>query len=217
MFERHTDKARRAIFFARYEASLLGSPRIEAEHLLLGLVREDKSLTKQFLQSDESLESIRRRIEQHTPARERLATSVDLPMSQGCKTALAYAAEEADRLSHRLIGTDHLLLGLLRDGESFAAQILHQFGLSLDEVRQYASAKPKERERAADSPPTLDGHSGLDQDKVTAERHLQPMQAVTLRTSCRSSARYRVGAKSLRAIADALNARGVPTARGGRW
>ena len=96
MFERHTDKARRAIFFARYEASLLGSPRVEAEHLLLGLVREDKSLTKQFLQSDESLESIRRRIEQHTPARERLATSVDLPMSQGCKTALAYAAEEAD-------------------------------------------------------------------------------------------------------------------------
>ena len=70
MFERHTDRARRAIFFARYEASRLGSPRIEAEHLLLGLVREDKPLTAHFLRSWESLESIRRQIEQHAPARE---------------------------------------------------------------------------------------------------------------------------------------------------
>ena len=175
MFERHTDKARRAIFFARYEASLLGSPRIEAEHLLLGLVREDKSLTKHFLQSDESLESIRRQIEQHTLARERVATSVDLPMSQGCKTALAYAAEEADRLSHRLIGTDHLLLGLLRDGESFAAQILHQFGLSLDEVRQYASAKPKEPCPAEEGHhPALLSRSEDDQSDAPGKSDPQP-------------------------------------------
>jgi ATP-dependent Clp protease ATP-binding subunit ClpC len=145
MFERHTDRARRAIFFARYEASLLGSPRIEAEHLLLGLVREDKVLMAHFLRSRESLESIRQQIEQHAPARGKRATTVDLPMSQGCKSVLAYAAEEADRLSHRLIGTDHLLLGLLRDEESFAAQILRQIGLSLEAVRQYATAKPKDK------------------------------------------------------------------------
>ena len=71
MFERHTDKARRAIFFARYEASQLGSPRIEAEHLLLGLLQEDQPLTKHFLQSHESLDSIRRQIEQRAPAREK--------------------------------------------------------------------------------------------------------------------------------------------------
>ena len=158
MFERHTDRARRAIFFARYEASRLGSPRIEAEHLLLGLVREDKPLTAHFLRSWESLESIRRLIEQHAPAHKRGATSVDLPMSQGCTRALAYAEEQADRLSHRFIGTDHLLLGLLRDEESFAAQALHQFGVGLDAVRQYA----------ADSRPTLDGHPGQGQGRVTA-------------------------------------------------
>ena len=155
MFERHTDRARRAIFFARYEASLLGSPRIEAEHLLLGLVREDKPLTAHFLRSWESLESIRRLIEQHAPAHKRGATSVDLPMSQGCTRALAYAEEEADRFSHRFIGTDHLLLGLLRDEASFAAQVLHQFGVGLDAVRQYA----------AGSRPTLDGYPGR---RVTA-------------------------------------------------
>ena len=88
MFERHTDRARRAIFFARYEASRLGSPRIEAEHLLLGLVREDKRLTAHFLRSWESLESIRQQIEQHAPAHERVASPVDLPMSEGCTRAM---------------------------------------------------------------------------------------------------------------------------------
>jgi ATP-dependent Clp protease ATP-binding subunit ClpA len=123
---------------------MLGSPRIEAEHLLLGLFREDKPLATHFLPAHGSLESIRKQIEQHAPARERGATSVDLPMSQRCRRALTYAAEEADQLSHRLIGTDHFLLGLLRDEESFAAQTLHQFGISLDAVRQYAKAKSKE-------------------------------------------------------------------------
>ena len=131
---------------------------MEAEHLLLGLVREDKRLMTHFL-SHKSLESIRRQVEQRTPPHERVAkTGVDLPMSQGCKRVLAYAAEEADRLSHRVIGTDHLLLGLLRDEASFAAQVLHQFGLSLDAVRQYA----------ADSRRTVDGHPGQDRGTVTA-------------------------------------------------
>jgi ATP-dependent Clp protease ATP-binding subunit ClpC len=168
MFERHNDKARRAIFFARYEASLLGSPRMEAEHLLLGVIREDKRLMTHFL-SHESLESIRWQIEQHAPAHERVAkTSVDLPMSEGCRRVLAHAETEADRLSHRPIGTDHLLLGLLRDEESFAAQVLHQCGLDFDAVRQYA----------ADPRPTFDGHPGQDQGRVTAAS--QPTRAETL-------------------------------------
>lgn len=165
MFERYTEKARRVIFFARYEASLLGTPYVEAEHLLLGLFREDKRLTTHFLPARPSLESIRKQIEQHAPACERGATSVDLPMSRGCRCVLTHAAEEADQLSHRFIGTDHLLLGLLRDQESFATQTLRQFGVSLEAVCQYAEAQ--ERERAADSPFTLDGPLGQDQDKVT--------------------------------------------------
>src|SRR6202020_1812884 len=99
MFERYTEKARRVIFFARYEASQFGSPYIEPEHLLLGLLREDKALTNKFLRSHASVESIRKQIEGHTTIREKVSTSVDLPLSNECKRVLAYAAEEAERLS----------------------------------------------------------------------------------------------------------------------
>jgi ATP-dependent Clp protease ATP-binding subunit ClpC len=98
MFERYTEKARRVIFFARYEASQFGSPYIETEHLLLGLLREDKALTNRFLRSHASVESIRKQIEAHTTIREKVSTSVDLPLSNECKRVLAYAAEEAERL-----------------------------------------------------------------------------------------------------------------------
>src|SRR5712692_6461486 len=107
MFERYTEKARRVIFFARYEASQFGSPYIETEHLLLGLLREDKALTNRFLRSHASVESIRKQIEGHTTIREKVSTSVDLPLSNECKRVLAYAAEEAERLSHKHIGTEH--------------------------------------------------------------------------------------------------------------
>ena len=82
MFERYTEKARRVIFFARYEASQFGSPYIETEHLLLGLLREDKALTNRFLRSHASVESIRKQIEGHTTIREKVSTSVDLPLQQ---------------------------------------------------------------------------------------------------------------------------------------
>src|SRR2546422_6116763 len=101
MFERYTEKARRVIFFARYEASQFGSPYIETEHLLLGLLREDKTLTNRFLRSHASIESIRKQVEGRTPSREKVSTSVDLPLSQECKRVLAYAAEEAERLANR--------------------------------------------------------------------------------------------------------------------
>jgi len=89
MFERYTEKARRVIFFARYEASQFGSPYIETEHLLLGLLREDKALTNRFLRSHASVESIRKQIEAHTTIREKVSTSVDLPLSNECKRVLA--------------------------------------------------------------------------------------------------------------------------------
>src|SRR5213593_1069027 len=137
MFERYTEKARRVIFFARYEASQFGSPYIEAEHLLLGLLREDKALTNRFLRSPHaSIESIRKQVEGRTPSREKVSTSVDLPLSQECKRVLAYAAEEAERLANKHIGTEHLLLGLLREDKSFAAEILHERGLRLSTIRE---------------------------------------------------------------------------------
>jgi ATP-dependent Clp protease ATP-binding subunit ClpC len=136
MFERYTEKARRVIFFARYEASQFGSPYIETEHLLLGLLREDKALTNRFLRSHASVESIRKQIEGHTTIREKVSTSVDLPLSNECKRVLAYAAEEAERLSHKHIGTEHLLLGLLREEKCFAAEILMERGLRLPTIRE---------------------------------------------------------------------------------
>src|ERR1041385_3103086 len=119
MFERYTEKARRVVFFARYEASQFGSPYIEAEHLLLGLVREDKALSHRFLRGPGHVESIRKQIEEHTIVREKVPTSVDLPLSNEGKRILAYAAEEAERLAHQHIGPEPLLLGLLRGAHFF--------------------------------------------------------------------------------------------------
>jgi ATP-dependent Clp protease ATP-binding subunit ClpC len=149
MFERYTEKARRVIFFARYEASQFGSPYIETEHLLLGLLREDKTLTNRFLRSHASVESIRKQIEGHTTIREKVSTSVDLPLSNECKRVLAYAAEEAERLSHKHIGTEHLLLGLLREEKCFAAEILTERGLRLPAVREELQRTTQEKPAAA--------------------------------------------------------------------
>ena len=145
MFERYTEKARRVIFFARYEASQFGSPYIETEHLLLGLLREDKALTNRFLRQHSSVESIRKQIEGHTTIREKVSTSVDLPLSNECKRVLAYAAEEAERLGHKHIGTEHLLLGLLREEKCFAAEILHERGLRLANVRDELARTTQEK------------------------------------------------------------------------
>src|SRR5436189_68226 len=136
MFERYTEKARRVIFFARYEASQFGAPAIEPEHLLLGLMREDKQLSGSFLPRPEvSIESIRKEIEGRTLLREKISTSVELPLAPETKRVLAFSHEESDRLQHRHIGTEHLLLGLLREERSMAAQILFERGLRLNAVR----------------------------------------------------------------------------------
>ena len=136
MFERYTEKARRVIFFARYEASQFGAPAIEPEHLLLGLMREDKTLTGRFFpRAQVSIESIRKEIEGRTLLREKISTSVELPLAPETKRVLAYAHEESDRLQNRHIGTEHLLLGLLREERSMAAEILYERGLRLNAVR----------------------------------------------------------------------------------
>lgn len=136
MFERYTEKARRVIFFARYESSQFGGPYIETEHLLLGLLREDKELTHRFLRGEGNIEAIRKQIEDATEIREKTSTSVDLPLSNEGKRALVYAAEESEKLGHKHIGTEHLLLGLLREEKSFAAQLLHERGVRLSSVRE---------------------------------------------------------------------------------
>jgi ATP-dependent Clp protease ATP-binding subunit ClpC len=136
MFEKYTEKARRVIFFGRYEASQLGGRCIETEHLLLGLLREDKSLTNRFLREPTPVEAIRKQIEASTVVGEKVSTSVDMPLSDESRRVLNHAAEEAERLSHKHIGTEHLLLGLLREEGCFGARILNEHGVHLSGVRQ---------------------------------------------------------------------------------
>jgi ATP-dependent Clp protease ATP-binding subunit ClpC len=137
MFERYTEKARRVIFFSRYEASQFGATQIEAEHILLGLIREDKKLTERFIQrSGANAESIRSEIENRTVVRESSSTQGDLPLSEEAIRALRFAAEESETLGNRHIGTEHLLLGLLREENSIAAEVLYARGLELSGIRK---------------------------------------------------------------------------------
>jgi ATP-dependent Clp protease ATP-binding subunit ClpC len=166
MFERYTEKARRVIFFARYEASQFGAPAIEPEHLLLGLMREDKTLTGRFFpRAQITIESIRREIEGRTLLRERIPTSVELPLAPETKRVLHYSHEESDRLQHRHIGTEHLLLGLLREERSMAAQILFERGLRLaavrDEIARQTGADSRHRK---DIPHLLEFSRDLTED-----------------------------------------------------
>ncbi len=115
MFERYTEKARRVIFFARYEASQYGAASIESEHLLLGLLREDWTLNKRILGQKGTAEDIRKEIEGQITIGKRVATSVEMPLSAESKHILSWAFEEAERLGDKYVGTEHLLLGILRE------------------------------------------------------------------------------------------------------
>ncbi len=147
MFEKYTEKARRVIFFARYEASQSGSPTIETEHLLLGLIREDKNLTSRFFpKSNATIQDIRKEIEGRALVREKVSTSVDLlPFSEESKRVLNNAADESERLSHKHIGTEHILLGLLREDQSIAAEILREHGLRPGMIREELSRSASEK------------------------------------------------------------------------
>jgi len=169
VFERYTEKARRAIFFARYEASQYGRPQIEPEHLLLGVLREHHELGRRLLTSAEAVAAVRAEIAKRSVPGEKVPTSVDLPLSEDCKRVLNYTVEEADRLSHQQIGCAHLLMGLLREEQCFAAEVLRRFGITLDQLRQ-------EAERIAAVPPSQDmadtsGVSGLRAGKGITETY----------------------------------------------
>ncbi len=135
MFERYTEPARRTVFFARFEAAKTGSPFMETEHLLLGLLRADRVLVLRLLGSEEAVKSLRAKISFPEVVTGKVTTSVDLPLSHQSKRVLAYAAEESQRLAHRHISTEHLLLGLMRERDCRAAQALFQAGLNLAQVR----------------------------------------------------------------------------------
>jgi ATP-dependent Clp protease ATP-binding subunit ClpA len=150
VFERYTERARRVIFFARYEASQFGSTTIETEHLLLGLLREDNNLASRLLKQPVSIASIRSEVENRSGVREKVSTSIDLPLSDECKRILGFANQEMDLLKQTHIGTEHLLLGILREEKCVAAEILHGRGLRLEAMREeIARSDPQETSSTA--------------------------------------------------------------------
>ncbi len=138
MFERYTEKARRVIFFARYEALQYGSQVISPEHILLGLMREDKTISARYFPYRNALtvEAVRREVEERIVLRERIPQSAELHLAAETKRILAFANEESQQLKNRHIGPEHLLLGLVRQERSIAAEILYQYGLRLKDVRE---------------------------------------------------------------------------------
>jgi ATP-dependent Clp protease ATP-binding subunit ClpC len=139
MFEKFTEKAKRILFLARYEASQQGSKVIGTEHLLLGLLKEGEETTRElFTRADVSMELLQAELERRGPTREKLSTSVEIPFSDESKRALQYAEEEAERLMHPNIGTEHTLLGLLRLEDSVAGRMLAERGMRLFAVREDA-------------------------------------------------------------------------------
>ena len=136
MFERYNEDARRALFFTRYETSLLGGCTIETEHLLLGLIRDPRSPVRALLERGRvSLDDIRVRVERRTARGERVSTATEIPFSDEMKGVLVRAAEEADALTSADVGAEHLLLGILREDDCLAASILRDLGLDLERAR----------------------------------------------------------------------------------
>jgi uncharacterized protein (TIGR03435 family) len=156
MFERFSERARRVLFFARYEASQLGSIDIDTEHLLLGLIRESKGLTiRLFAKAGVALDDLRDEVLRRVPARSKTPESAEMPFSAAAERILQHAAREADRLLHDYIGTEHLLLGLLREQGSVAVGVLTSGGLRLDRVREQIVELLSEKRPERPGPPGI--------------------------------------------------------------
>jgi ATP-dependent Clp protease ATP-binding subunit ClpC len=147
MFEKYNEKARRALFFARYEASKLGSKVIESEHILLGILREGEDVTREiFARFNVKPDDVRKEIEGDRVFVERVSSSQELPLSEESKKILAYASHEAESMMHPYVGTEHLLIGILRVDPCVASRLLSGHGFNLYGVREEAIALIKERE-----------------------------------------------------------------------
>lgn len=137
MFEKFTERAKRVLFLARYEASQLGGQVIGTEHLLLGLLKEQDDITREiFSRLSTDMELLRTELEGQDEPRPKTSASVEIPFSEETKRVLSYAEEEAERLMHPYIGTEHLLLGLLREENSTAGRLMFEKGMRLYAVRE---------------------------------------------------------------------------------
>ena len=136
MFEQFTDRARAIVVLAQEEARLLDHPYIGTEHILLGLVREGEGVAALALKELEiSLDDVRAQVEKIIGRGEGPVTG-QVPFTPRAKKVLELSLREAMQLGHNYIGSEHLLLGLIREGEGIAAKVLVHLGADLDRVRQ---------------------------------------------------------------------------------
>jgi Clp amino terminal domain, pathogenicity island component/UvrB/uvrC motif len=136
MFERFTDRARRVVVLAQEEARMLNHNYIGTEHILLGLIHEGEGVAARALESlGISLEAVRQQVEEIIGQGQQ-APSGYIPFTPRTKKVLDLSSREALQLGHNYIGTEHILLGLIREGEGVAAQVLVKLGADLNRVRQ---------------------------------------------------------------------------------
>ena len=136
MFERFTDRARRVVALAQEEARILNHNRIGTEHILLGLIREGEGVAARALRSlGVSLGAVRQQVEEIIGQGQQ-EPSGHIPFTPRAKKVLQLSLREARHLGHNYIGTEHILLGLIREGEGVAPQVLVRLGADLDRARQ---------------------------------------------------------------------------------
>jgi ATP-dependent Clp protease ATP-binding subunit ClpC len=136
MFERFTDRARRVVVLAQEEARMLNHNYIGTEHILLGLIHEGEGVAAKALESlNISLEAVRQQVEEII-GQGQAAPTGHIPFTPRAKKVLELSLREALQLGHNYIGTEHILLGLIREGEGVAAQVLQKLGADLNRVRQ---------------------------------------------------------------------------------
>ena len=137
MYERFTDRARKVMQLANQEAQRFNHEYIGTEHILLGLVKEGSGVAANVLKNlDVDLRKIRFEVEKLVQSGPEMVTMGKLPQTPRAKKVIEYSMEEARNLNHNYVGTEHILLGLLREQEGVAAQVLMNLGLKLEEVRE---------------------------------------------------------------------------------
>lgn len=144
MFHRYDERARDTLFYAREEASDWGRGAIELEHLLVGLTRDASGVpARVFASAHLSPDDVRAEVQGRFPARDPLPASLEMPFSREVVHVLEVAAAESERLKHRHIGSEHLLLAFLADTGSFAGRLLRERGIREDIVRAHIGEPPE--------------------------------------------------------------------------
>jgi ATP-dependent Clp protease ATP-binding subunit ClpC len=177
MFERFNEHVRRSLFFARYEASRAASRAIGTEHLLLGMLREaDEVISDLFARMDVDVRELREELLGDRVALDRVSTSPDLPLAEETKKALAFAVHEAESMGHPNVGTEHLVLGLLRVEGSSAAQYLGSHGFDLFQLREEVVRRGREQEaeETAKATPNIAEYS-RDLTQIAADGGFDPL------------------------------------------